>query len=169
MLRLPYKTVDGVQIPTDIFLPSSTQIKKDKCPVLLMIHGGGFIVGSSKMCSRDQIEDCLERGWIVLAIEHRLCPGVDVLHGAMVDVRDCYQWVQNGGLRESLVVEKSEVKPDEERILAMGTSAGGHLALTLVSRAGTKTIQSHDSLQDPGIQYPKSTSCHTGLLRCKSI
>ncbi|KAI1694095.1 hypothetical protein Ddc_22353 [Ditylenchus destructor] len=50
---------------------------------LINIHGGAFIVGSARMVNQDQIEHCLERGWIMVVPNHRLCPGVDLLEGPL--------------------------------------------------------------------------------------
>lgn len=92
------------------------------------------MLGHAGINNRDQIADCVERGWIVLSIEHRLCPGVDVLEGPMEDVKDVLGWVQNGGLAR--VLKESEngnkVRVDEDRVMVMGTSSGGHLALSTV-------------------------------------
>ncbi|KAH8629576.1 hypothetical protein IG631_16833 [Alternaria alternata] len=90
------------------------------------------MLGHAGINNRDQIADCVERGWIVLSIEHRLCPGVNVLEGPMEDVKDVLGWVQNGGLAG--VLKESEngnkVRVDEGRVMVMGTSSGGHLALS---------------------------------------
>ena len=133
-LRIPYKTVSNVDIPTDVYLPTSLSRFKS-CPVLVMIHGGAFMLGHAGMNNKDQIADCLERGWIVVAIEHRLCPGVNVLEGPMSDVRDALAWVQDGSLAEVLKKRqdldwKGEVEAG--RVMVMGTSSGGHLALCTV-------------------------------------
>ncbi|KAH7392514.1 Alpha/Beta hydrolase protein [Pyrenochaeta sp. MPI-SDFR-AT-0127] len=127
-LRVPYKTVDKIDIPTDIYLPSPSS---KPCPVLIMVHGGAFMLGHAGMNNKDQIQDSLERGWIVLAIEHRLCPGVDVLEGPMRDVRDALQWVQDGALAQILRDnQRPDCIPDGDRVVIMGTSSGGHLALS---------------------------------------
>jgi acetyl esterase/lipase len=135
-LRVSYKTVSSVSIPTDVYLPSLTESgpSPQVCPILIMIHGGAFMLGHAAMNNKDQIQDCLERGWIVLAIEHRLCPGVDVLEGPMTDVRDVLRFIQNGQLGEVLESQASGsgVQADQERILVMGTSSGGMLALCTV-------------------------------------
>lgn len=89
------------------------------------------MLGSASINNKDQISDCLERGWIVLAIEHRLCPGVDLLEGPMADVRDALAWAQDGGLAKALE-GKWTGSMDRERIMVMGTSSGGHLALSTV-------------------------------------
>ena len=97
-----------------------------------MFHGGGFMLGHARMNNKDQIEDCLQRGWIVLSLEYRLCPGVNVLKGPMADARDALKWVQSG-LATAMNNASSSITPDVDRIMAMGASAGGHLALSLVS------------------------------------
>lgn len=92
------------------------------------------MLGFSGMVNRDQIQDCLDRGWIVLAPDHRLCPQVNLLEGPMQDIRDLLEWVQNGSLeraiKQTIKAEQYDVDPD--RIVAFGTSSGGHLALSLV-------------------------------------
>lgn len=90
------------------------------------------MLGHAGINSKDQIQDCLERGWIVLAIEHRLCPGVNVFDGPMTDVRDALSWVQNDGLAKALKKNDRDVAADAERVMVMGTSSGGHLALSTV-------------------------------------
>jgi acetyl esterase/lipase len=135
-LRFMYKWVDDEPIATDVYLPMvdmdmDIDIVKPS-PVLIMIHGGAFMIGDSKMNSMDQIEDCLGRGWIVVAIEHRLCPGINILEGPMTDVRDALAWIQSGGLTRALEQAFVMITPDVDRVMAMGTSSGGHLALSLV-------------------------------------
>jgi acetyl esterase/lipase len=88
------------------------------------------MLGHAGINSKDQIQDCVERGWIVLAIEHRLCPGVNIYDGPMTDVRDALSWAQNGGLAQALKENGKNVDVDAERVMVMGTSSGGHLALS---------------------------------------
>ena len=133
MLRVPYKSVGNVSIPTNVYIPATSRANRTLAPVLIMVHGGGFMLGSAKLNNLDQIDDSLERGWIVLGVEHRLCPGVNILEGPMTDVRDVLTWTQSGGLRDALAKANETIRPDTERVVAMGVSAGGHLVLSLVS------------------------------------
>jgi acetyl esterase/lipase len=80
------------------------------------------MLGSSRMINKDQVHDCLHRGWIVLAPNHRLCPQVDLLEGPIQDCRDLLSWIHAGSLDEAA---------DLDRIFAFGTSSGGTLALCL--------------------------------------
>lgn len=92
------------------------------------------MLGHSRMVNKDQIEDCLNRGWIVVVPDHRLCPQVDIFEGPVQDIRDLLHWIQNGELNK-IISEKTSgaVFCDVDRIVAFGTSAGGTLALCLVS------------------------------------
>jgi acetyl esterase/lipase len=90
------------------------------------------MLGHAGINSKDQIQDCTERGWVVLAIEHRLCPGVNLFDGPMTDVRDALSWAQNGGLAKVLEEHGEKTRVDEDRVMVMGTSSGGHLALSTV-------------------------------------
>lgn len=98
------------------------------------------MLGDSSLISTPQVTDCLKRGWIVVAPNHRLCPQVDIRDGPLMDVRDCLGWVyahvQNGegqGLEGFLKERGLEgYAVDRERVMGFGTSSGGMLALGLV-------------------------------------
>ncbi|KAB8262860.1 alpha/beta-hydrolase [Aspergillus pseudonomiae] len=127
-----YKEKNGSKITTDIYLPQTQYNKNLKCPVLINIHGGAFMLGNSRMVSIPQIEDCLSRGWIVVVPNHRLCPGVNILEGPIEDCRDLLAWVYDGSLEGLLRGQGVEtLRVDTERVMAFGTSSGGFLALSL--------------------------------------
>ena len=101
---------------------------------MINIHGGAFMLGSSKMINLDQVQDCLNRGWVVLAPNHRLCPQVDLLRGPIQDVRDLLSWVYDGALERFIQSYTAEpYRLDLGHVFAFGTSSGGTLALSLVS------------------------------------
>ncbi|KAL2798566.1 Alpha/Beta hydrolase protein [Aspergillus keveii] len=133
-----YKEINSSKISVDIYLPPPTQNASHdhKYPVLINIHGGAFMLGHSRMVSMPQIDDCLERGWIVAVPNHRLCPGVDVLNGPVQDMRDFLAWIYAGDLERFLGEQsqgqgEGEYRVDLDRIMAFGTSSGGFLALAL--------------------------------------
>lgn len=91
------------------------------------------MLGSSKMVNMDQVADCLERGWVALVPNHRLCPKVNLLEGPMQDCRDLLSWVYSGGLQEWIGSHATSRYPvDLDHVFAFGTSSGGTLALSLV-------------------------------------
>lgn len=171
-LRVPYKTVNTTQIPTDVHIPSPEQrdARYELAPVLIMIHGGGWCCGHSSMNNVDQIADSVARGWIVLSIEHRLCPGVNVLEGPMADARDCLAWAQTGGLSTALEEAGSDVKPDPDAVMAMGTSAGGHLALNMVGDPPLAQVTEASPLtKHSGMGRPESSAGDPRLLRQQKL
>ncbi|KAJ5109399.1 hypothetical protein N7456_006074 [Penicillium angulare] len=129
-LTVLYKEIDGSKITTDVYLPHSDSSSPQKYPVVIDIHGGAFMLGHSRMVSMPQIKDCLERGWIVLVPNHRLCPGVDLLEGPMRDIRDLLAWVYDGRL-DAYLAGKGSHRADLDNVAVFGTSSGGNLALSL--------------------------------------
>ncbi|KAJ5734105.1 hypothetical protein N7493_002891 [Penicillium malachiteum] len=129
-LVVEYKVVNGSRINTDVYLPQTELSSPQKFPVLINIHGGAFMLGHSRMVSMPQVEDCLKRGWIVLVTNHRLCPGVNLLEGPMEDIRDLLAWIYDGHL-DAFLAENGNYRADLDNVAAFGTSAGGHLALSL--------------------------------------
>lgn len=97
------------------------------------------MLGSSKMVNRDQVNDCLSRGWIVLAPNHRLCPQVSLLDGPMRDCRDLLAWVYDGSLQKAVDNQaEGSYAIDTDHVFAFGTSSGGTLSLSLVSSCSSK-------------------------------
>lgn len=85
------------------------------------------------MVNRDQIKDCLDRGWLVIAPNHRLCPQVNMIEGPMKDCRDLLAWIYDGGLQQSLSTNgQQSLTLDLDHVFSFGTSSGGTLALSLV-------------------------------------
>ncbi|TID27548.1 putative U3 small nucleolar RNA-associated protein 13 [Venturia nashicola] len=129
-LEATYKVVEDCRIETLIYVPEESS-SRAKHPVIIEIHGGGFMLGHSGMVNQAQIRDCLDRGWIVVVPDHRLCPQVEI-SAIIDDIRDLLRWIQTGKLDVVLAKQsKSNVQCDLERIIAFGTSAGGHLSLCL--------------------------------------
>ncbi|KAL2808931.1 Alpha/Beta hydrolase protein [Aspergillus granulosus] len=128
-----YKEVNSSRISVDIYLPPQNASSDHKYPVLINIHGGAFMLGHSRMVSMPQIDDCLDRGWIIAVPNHRLCPGVDLLNGPVQDMRDLLAWIYAGHLETFLgeQAEESKYQVDLDRVMAFGTSSGGFLALAL--------------------------------------
>lgn len=150
--RLVYKVLDGQEIDLEAYLPSTPAKKDAGYPVseyipffsvcgqglmvatVIDIHGGAFMLGASGMVNKDQVEDCVGRGWVALVPNHRLCPQVNLLEGPMKDIRDLLAWIYDGGLQTKLDSLKGhEYKVDVDHVFAFGTSSGGTLALSLVS------------------------------------
>lgn len=62
-----------------------------------------------------------------VSIDYRLCPEINLIDGPIRDVCDAYAWVQTG---LQAVVGGKGILIDEKRIVVIGWSTGGHLAMT---------------------------------------
>lgn len=69
----------------------------------------------------------LENGILPVSIDHRLCPEVNLIDGPITDTLDAYKWMitalPNLARAKGIVV-------DPERVVVIGWSTGGHLAMT---------------------------------------
>ncbi|WP_319637715.1 alpha/beta hydrolase [Pengzhenrongella sicca] len=88
-------------------------------PVLLHLHGGGFVVGAVT----DDVDAALDvaPGWAVASVEYRLAPE-DPYPAAIEDAYAALVW---------LVAEAAELGLDPGRVVVTGVSAGGGLAACL--------------------------------------
>ncbi|KAG4442432.1 hypothetical protein IFR05_002089 [Cadophora sp. M221] len=125
-----FKTVDSIDLRVDIYTRTSDIDNKvkytAKSPVLLFIHGGGFVAFDREHLGPSIIQSALKRGWPLVSTDYRKLPqvrGKELLE----DVKDAYSFV-----REDLpgILAGTEDKlPPFENIIVVGQSAGGYLAL----------------------------------------
>ena len=62
-----------------------------------------------------------------ISIDYRLCPETNLIDGPITDVCDAYAWVQT---KLQAIVRTRGISVDEKRIVVIGWSTGGHLAMT---------------------------------------
>ena len=112
---IPYGS-DGRQ-RMDVFLPDAPR----GAPILLMVHGGAWMVGDKSM---SRVVDAKvahwvgDRGFIVVSVNYRMVPQVDVMTQAR-DVAAAMAAVQ---------ARAADWGGDASRLVLMGHSAGAHLA-----------------------------------------
>ncbi len=111
-------TVDGQELKAAIYLPRN----KTYPPVLVYIHGGGFMIGTSTETAAD-LRWLADRGWVVFSIDYRLFTADNpTWNKAPADVACGLAWVHANANRFG---------GDPERIVLLGDSAGGNLAINL--------------------------------------
>lgn len=122
-----WKTVDEVKIALDIYLPHINSYGRE-LPIMLFIHGGGWISSNKTDYSRPLFHEFLSLGFVVVSIDYRLLPETP-LQGQLEDIRDIESW-----LKQKLSSELSETvfRLSTTNIVVTGGSAGAHLALLTV-------------------------------------
>ncbi len=88
-------------------------------PTLIYFHGGGWVAGSKEASSLTFLP-FLDMGWNVVNVEYRLAK-VSLAPAAVEDALCALRWVHRNGKQYNV---------DTNRLVLMGNSAGGHLALT---------------------------------------
>jgi len=121
--NITYSVQNNFESRLDVYRPRQAA---SPVPVLLYIHGGGWVAGSKEVAFF-QTMPYLAKGWAVVNVGYRL--GRHSLAPAAVE--DCLcalRWViRNAGT----------YKFDTTRIVVTGHSAGGHLSLTTGMLGGT--------------------------------
>ena len=113
--NITYLRADGEALKLDVLFTRSGEAR----PVLLYIHGGGW-VGGQKESMFPHFIPWLEMGYSVVNVEYRMAQ-VALAPGAVEDCRCALRW---------LIANAETYNLDTERIVVSGHSAGGHLALT---------------------------------------
>ncbi|PNP51202.1 hypothetical protein THARTR1_08106 [Trichoderma harzianum] len=130
-----YKMVDTVSLQADVFLPQKKTTAP--MPMCLMIHGGGYMSLSRKSIRLPQVTHLLANGVMPVSIDYRLCPGVGIVDGPMMDVRDAYIWMTT--CLPSILSDKG-IQVDPSRVGVVGWSTGGQLAMSLAWSLGNDHI-----------------------------
>lgn len=112
-----YATMSGRDLKLDLYLPSARPAAP--VPVLINIHGGGWVFGSREAASLTALP-YMQMGFAVVNIEYRLAKTA-LAPAAVEDALCALQWV-------GLNAKKYHLDP--ARVVVSGDSAGGHLALT---------------------------------------
>lgn len=92
-------------------------------------HGGNFTVGSKAMLPPYHRDRLLDLGFIVVSANYRLCPTITLYEGPVRDSLDAYEWAR---LVLPGLLKKEGVNADGSRIVVLGHSCGGTLALLTV-------------------------------------
>ncbi|KAM0304142.1 hypothetical protein ACHAO8_011378 [Botrytis cinerea] len=140
-----YKKVGEQEIHADIYYPPEGLSSSKKLPIALMIHGGSHILFSRKDVRPAQTNLLLEKGFLPVSLDHRLCPEVNLVEGAMVDIRDGLYWARHE-LRSIVAARRSGLQIDEEKVVVVGWSSGGQLAMSLAWTAPQIGLQPPEAI-----------------------
>jgi acetyl esterase/lipase len=106
----------------DVVLPEAPGTDR---PILVQIHGGGWMIGDKREQGGPLMGHLASRGWVCFAINYRLSPKA-TFPAHIVDVKRALAWIR---------AHAHEYGGDPNFICVTGGSAGGHLtALTALSQ-----------------------------------
>lgn len=117
-----YSAFDGAKIRLRIYKRKSPSAPT---PVLLWLHGGGYVMGSPEQDDVVCIQYVRELGIQVVSVDYRLAPKYPFPVG-LEDGYSALQWIANHAQALGMA---------ENRIVVGGASAGGGLAASLIHLA----------------------------------
>lgn len=87
-------------------------------PILLYVHGGGWVIGNKAQQGRVTVHELAAAGWLCASMNYRLSPGA-TFPDHLIDVKRAIAWLR---------AHAAEHGGDPRFIVVAGGSAGGHLA-----------------------------------------
>ena len=113
---------DADGVPVRVYRPL---VRKSPLPLVMMFHGGGWVLGDLATADSQSREVCNGVGAIVVSVDYRLAPE----HRCPAAAEDCYQatvWAAR---------HAAEFGGDASRLAVAGDSAGGNLAAVVAQMA----------------------------------
>ncbi len=112
-----FAEVDGVRLKLDVTHPVAPPPPGEKRPILVQVHGGGWVIGDKREQGLPLIKRMASDGWVCFNVNYRLSPKV-AFPAHIEDVKRAIAWVRE---------HAEEYGADPEFVAITGGSAGGHL------------------------------------------
>ena len=105
-------------------------------PVLLYVHGGGWVIGDKKEQGLPMMNHLAGRGWVCVSANYRLSPKA-TWPDHLVDTKAALAWVKE---------HIAEYGGDPDQVVISGGSAGGHIAAVMA-------LTANDPEYQPGFEH----------------
>lgn len=113
-----------------------------KRPVLIYVHGGGWVVGSKHQQGQPLLNYLVQNGWVCVDINYRLSPKSH-FPDSLIDVKTAITWLKHN---------IHQYGGDPNFIAISGGSAGGHLCALAALTANHPQFQPGFEQQDTSVQ-----------------
>lgn len=137
----------------DVYYPEGAEL----CPVIVNIHGGGFVYGTKEIYKR-YCMDLARRGFTVVNINYRLAPRWK-FPTPMEDIHNAFVWLMEQG---------KDYHADTDNIFIVGDSAGAQLASQYTAMLTNPDYMILFSMSNPGIQI-RALGLNCGLYDMKMV
>ncbi|MBW2282294.1 MAG: alpha/beta hydrolase [Deltaproteobacteria bacterium] len=138
---LQFARVRGSNLRLDLYRPASSDTS-ERSPLLLQIHGGGWIMGDRRTQALPLLHTLAARGWACASVDYRLSPAA-TFPDHLVDVKRALVWLRQQADTYAL---------DPDFVVVTGGSAGGHLASLFALTANDPEYQPGFESADTAVQ-----------------
>ena len=161
--RIPYPA--GVKQWTDIsYGPHGKENLLDvyrpadggKCPILVNVHGGGYVYGDKELYKR-YCMDLARRGFAVVNFNYRLAPRWK-FPAPLEDLNNVMHWISKDG----------QWFGDTRKVFMVGDSAGAQLTSQYAAMLHNLEYMSHFHFSHPGI-FLKAIGLNCGMYDMKTV
>lgn len=121
----------------DVYRPRD---RPDRAPVLLQIHGGGWVIGTKGQQGLPIMNEFTAAGWVCVAPNYRLSPKA-TFPDHLIDNKRALAWI-----RENI----ADYGGDPDFVVVTGGSAGGHLSALM-------GLTANDPEYQPGFESVDTT------------
>ncbi len=123
-----YARERGIDLSLDVYRGRTNTTGR---PVLLQIHGGGWVMGSKNEQALPLMLELASHGWVCVTVNYRLSPHA-TFPEHLIDVKKALVWI-----RENI----AGYGGDPAFVVVTGGSAGGHLAAMVALTQNDPTFQ----------------------------
>ena len=139
----------------DVYYP---QNMKGKLPVIVSVHGGGWVYGDKKLYSY-YCTDLAKRGFVVVNFSYRLSPE-SKFPCHLEDTVTVFDWVKKNADKFGM---------DSENVFAVGDSAGGHILALYCALCTNSEYASNFSFKPVEKLLPKAVALNCAVLDMDAI
>ncbi len=139
----------------DVYRPQTTE---EKLPVIVSVHGGGWVYGDKKLYSH-YCTRLAERGFVVVNFTYRLSPE-SKFPCHLEDTVKVFDWVAKNAEQFGM---------DKEYIFAVGDSAGGHILALYSAMCTNSEYAAKFDFQPKEDVLPKAIALNCAVLDMDAI
>lgn len=140
---LPY-SAGGRRMTLDVYRRAGRRRGDESTgrPVLLYVHGGGWVIGNKRQQGLLTVNHLAARGWVCFSINYRLSPRA-TFPEHIIDVKRALCWVKE---------HAADYGGDPDFVVICGGSAGAHLAALTALTPGDLEYQREHPDSDTSVQ-----------------
>lgn len=120
---------DGERLRADLYRPRTGP--REGAPLLVYVHGGGWVLGFRRWQGRVLMRRLVKAGWVCVSVQYRLSPWA-TWPDHIIDVKRAIAWAKRMAPGWGA---------DPERVVVSGNSAGGHLAALAALTPGRAELE----------------------------